>query len=267
MANETPDTPAAAVTPLYRTPVEYTPEFEACMYLPRSRLALVKRIRTDAQLQDYDLANLTDSHIYRCYKGDGGDVDKAFNRVKSTLAWRKEFDYEAIFSEDFGDIAAIGKLCRLPVPTADGYTVFMWRTRLHVPGDAAATRRLIRFFIREIAGGWRDGTVSDKMLLLVDRSDATPANRDLNMAIDASKIFNVHFPEIMHRLYIFPSGWLVTAAWAIVKAFLDPATRDKAVMVNQADIATELDKVLGLDNVPERLGGRWTGEPEPASKT
>ena len=56
----------------------------------------------------------------------------------------------------------------------------------------------------------------------------------LSLVRGASTLLSDNFPERLQRLIIVPLPWIAVAVWSLAKAFLDPVTADKVVVINGA---------------------------------
>jgi hypothetical protein len=75
----------------------------------------------------------------------------------------------------------------------------------------------------------------------------------------SSQITQDYYPEIMGKLFILNSGYLFSGIWAIIKGWLDPVTRKKIQIISGSG-KKELLKLIDAENLPEDLGGTYTGD-------
>ncbi|KAJ3363225.1 hypothetical protein GGF31_001020 [Allomyces arbusculus] len=212
----------------------------------------------------------------------------ALTKLKSTLQWRVAVDFTTIPNDDFSDLDAMGKLYVLPGANRRGLTTVVWRAKLHFP-DPPRLPHLMRYIayvvhwrwrlgyvLPERGGelrwgpdeeeGWVDRYASDRITVIFDLADASQRNRDLEMVIELAKTFNAHFPECLDEFYLFPSSFLASTLWSMVRPFLDKDTADKITLVSQPVFLTKCADLHDLASIPERWGGTWTGEPVAAAE-
>ena len=71
----------------------------------------------------------------------------------------------------------------------------------------------------------------------------------------ASKIGQFYYPETMGRFYIINAPYIFTTVWAVVKAWLDPVTREK-IQILGSNYIGELAKQIPMENIPSLIGGK-----------
>ncbi|KPA81344.1 hypothetical protein ABB37_03733 [Leptomonas pyrrhocoris] len=68
-------------------------------------------------------------------------------------------------------------------------------------------------------------------------------------------ILQVAYPEIMRRLLIFNTGWTVSAAWKVLRPFVDVRVQDKIKFESRAPTLTALQPYMDADQVHPAFGG------------
>ena len=71
----------------------------------------------------------------------------------------------------------------------------------------------------------------------------------------ASKIGQCYYPETMGRFYIINAPYIFTTVWTVVKAWLDPVTREK-IQILGSNYIGELAKQIPMENIPSLIGGK-----------
>lgn len=71
----------------------------------------------------------------------------------------------------------------------------------------------------------------------------------------ASKIGQYYYPETMGRFYIINAPYIFTTVWSVVKAWLDPVTREK-IQILGSNYIGELAKQIPMENIPSMIGGK-----------
>ncbi len=91
---------------------------------------------------------------------------------------------------------------------------------------------------------------------ILDLSGVSLSNfyRVKDYVLEASKIGQDRYPEIMGKFYIVNAPWAFSAVWAIIKPWLDPVTVSKIDIVGSG----YKDKLLAqipAENLPKEFGG------------
>lgn len=68
-------------------------------------------------------------------------------------------------------------------------------------------------------------------------------------------MLQVAYPEIMRRLLIFNTGWAVSAAWKVLRPFVDVRVQDKIKFESGAPTLTALQPYMAADQVHPAFGG------------
>lgn len=63
----------------------------------------------------------------------------------------------------------------------------------------------------------------------------------------------------MHKMFIINSGIFFSAAWVIVKPWIDPVTQKKITIINGSG-KKELLQDIHPDSLPNYLGGNYQGD-------
>ncbi|KAL7747743.1 phosphatidylinositol transfer protein csr1 [Sorochytrium milnesiophthora] len=237
------------MTELYKIPVEDSPEYRA----------LIDRVRADEDLKQLSSASFTDRDIFRFFLADDFDSDKAFERICNTLKWRKEVSWDTLLEQDFSDIETSHEVYQCPGLSRDGMAVFMWRSRVHYAGRFS-NERLVLFLAQIVKRGWEQGTLSDKIIVVMDQTDAGMANNDLGFNKYMISTFDAHFPEFLSKVALAPTGWVIRGVWMAVAPFLNPKTRSKVLLLSDQDFRPTLAEWVDPQYLPTRLGGTWEGE-------
>lgn len=80
------------------------------------------------------------------------------------------------------------------------------------------------------------------------------AKDKVNMVKLMLKIGQDYFPEQMCKTFMINAPWSITAAWNLVKVFLDDVTRKKVSIIG-SKFHTSLFALINQENQPEALGG------------
>jgi hypothetical protein len=114
-----------------------------------------------------------------------------------------------------------------------------------------------------------------KFTLVVDRTNASSVNQDIDLMEHIAGIFQVilallicvsssslrkaNFPERLHRVIVYPTGFMFYGIWNLVQYFLHPTTREKVCpqMSTQGCL-----QFVDPEYLPVTMGGTSTYEPD-----
>ncbi|KNE72669.1 hypothetical protein AMAG_16429 [Allomyces macrogynus ATCC 38327] len=228
-------------------------------------VSFLKEARQQPELVQFGVDAVSDVELYKFLIANAYNATTAITKLKSTLQWRATVDFATIPNDDFSDLDAMGKLYVLPGANRRGLTTVVWRAKLHFP-DAPRLPHLMRYIAYTVHWRWRLGLASDRITVIFDLADVSQRNRDLEMVIELAKTFNAHFPECLDEFFMFPSSFLVSTLWSMVRPFLDKDTADKIILVSQPVFLTKCADLHDPSSIPERWGGNWAGEPVAAAE-
>lgn len=69
------------------------------------------------------------------------------------------------------------------------------------------------------------------------------------------KMLQAYYPEIMRRMLIFNTGWVIMGAWKVLKPFIDPRVQDKIRFSNGPPNVKVLAEFMMADDVLPEYGG------------
>ncbi|KAI9139439.1 CRAL-TRIO domain-containing protein [Paraphysoderma sedebokerense] len=222
----------------------------------------IKTIRDADEIKKHELYDfLKDLEIYKFWLSQRQDTTKTIQTLKGALDWRQTYNFYNLPAEDFSDLDTLKKFYRCGVSKL-GMSVFIWKSSLHIPAsDYAETERTLRYILHVLTKGWQDGTISDRIVFIIDRFGATPANRDLTLAKLLATVLPAQLPEILHETYIVPTSWWATLLWNAVKFILDPVTVSKFKFVAEKDVSQIHENVDPI-YLPQDLRGETKINPE-----
>mmetsp|Transcript_29333 Transcript_29333/g.38577 ORF Transcript_29333/g.38577 Transcript_29333/m.38577 type:complete len:231 (-) Transcript_29333:99-791(-) len=171
------------------------------------------------------------------------DVEAATLMLQNHIEWRKEtlpVQKESIMNE------AKKGICFLRGKTKQGYPVIYARTRFQDKTnrdlDEALNGAVYVLEKAVEAMGEKKQTEQGKLVLVMDRTDSTRANLDIELWKRIAHTAQDHYPERLHKVLIVPTTVLFRAVWKVFKWFLDPKTRAKVqVFANAEDLLEYID--------------------------
>ncbi|KAJ3178626.1 hypothetical protein HDU87_003449 [Geranomyces variabilis] len=184
------------------------------------------------------------------------NVDAALNAIEKTLIWRAEYRWYDLPKEKFDAEERSGKLY-WHKRDREGNPVLIFRMDRHVASKTQAdAERTVRFLIWFVERAIRTGLVTNRMTLLVDRIDTTVANAEgLQFLRYAGSHIQTAFPEIMHRIVVFPTSTLLYALWKVAQGFLNPRVVGK-IRICADNYEAVLLETVEEEHLPRRYGGQ-----------
>ena len=207
------------------------------------------------------------------------DVAKATTMLRATIAWREENNIDALLSSPLDEDEFSANAAMYPASyhgeDAAGRPVYMERTgsaqfaalvaklgqegflRMHLRGMEYQYRVLLpNASVAKNAPVTQMCNVIDvgelSLYDTVSHSGVLAALKKI-AAVDAD-----HYPENLGTTLVCNAPWSFTAAWSVVRLFLDAKTQSKFKVLGKGDAQLRaLGETLGgIDKVPAFLGGK-----------
>lgn len=204
-------------------------------------------------------------------------VEKALKMLRDCLAWREANDVDAILDEplDLEEFKTNARMYPASYHGRDvlGRPVYIERTgsakfadlvkKLGHDGFVKMHLRAMEYQSRVLlpAASADAGRLVSKMCNVIDVGelslyDTVSHSEVLTVLRKIAQIDQDYYPENLGVTLVVHAPWSFTAAWAVVKPFLDAKTAAKFKVLGTGDAGVEkLTKVLGEGNVPAFLGG------------
>ncbi len=96
----------------------------------------------------------------------------------------------------------------------------------------------VKFIAFTLETGFAQNIISDKITFVIDRTGMNTEKTDAKFAAHLIPILQKHYPELLSRMYIFPTNTLFNMMWKMSFMFLDPVTANKIHLV-QGNAVTE----------------------------
>ncbi|KAJ3075743.1 hypothetical protein HK102_005543 [Quaeritorhiza haematococci] len=187
------------------------------------------------------------------YDGYRGDMDHTLKAIEKTLAWRKEYGWYTLSEEDFSEDVKTGK-CYFFGKCKEDSPVLYWRMSRHIA--VKNVDRTVRFIVWTMEKALREGIVTDRVTVVIDRMDATSENIEgIHFFRLLASTFQTHFPELLQKIFIFPSNWLLWTVWNVAKPFLDATVVAKISILGPKEYQSVIHQQIGKENLPQRYGG------------
>lgn len=111
---------------------------------------------------------------------------------------------------------------------------------------------------KTIASSFKGGIEigSEKLLGILDLKDISYKNVDPRALITGFQFLQSYYPERLAKCYILHMPQFFVSVWKLVSRFLDKATIEKIVIVNNEDQWRDFIGEVGEESLPEEYGGR-----------
>uniref|UniRef100_A0A7S4UWI1 CRAL-TRIO domain-containing protein n=1 Tax=Ditylum brightwellii TaxID=49249 RepID=A0A7S4UWI1_9STRA len=220
-----------------------------------------------AALNEDEKSRLSDEHMaLRHLRAEKGDAKLAIKKLKKALQWRKEFGVDKIknaFSKN-GDqeMRSVMTLenetgkCYVRGYDKEGRAVFYMRPVLeNTKEEINQMRQLVYHVERAIACTARKSGL-EKFNIVIDYKgfrlrDAPP----MSTSKHTLEILQDYYPERLHRAYMFNPPFIFRTFWNLIKAFVDPVTKQKIVFCHGKAGLVEMADKFDMSTVEDFTGG------------
>ena len=204
-----------------------------------------------------------------------GNTKKALEKIRSTLAWRNEFQVDRIVhctqkggDEEFRQIMAheteVGKMYVRGYDKDGRVLLYMRGDREQTHDETNNMRHLVWNMEKAIActnrkskqlGKSKVGL--EKFIMIQDFTNFSLATAPpMSVSKHTLKILQSHYPGRVKTIYCFNAPFMFKVFWTLVKPFVDQATKDTIVFVsNTADMAKFHQIFDRCDELEEVTGG------------
>eukprot|EP00568_Trieres_chinensis_P001959 CAMPEP_0183308832 /NCGR_PEP_ID=MMETSP0160_2-20130417/22556_1 /TAXON_ID=2839 ORGANISM="Odontella Sinensis, Strain Grunow 1884" /NCGR_SAMPLE_ID=MMETSP0160_2 /ASSEMBLY_ACC=CAM_ASM_000250 /LENGTH=324 /DNA_ID=CAMNT_0025472733 /DNA_START=30 /DNA_END=1001 /DNA_ORIENTATION=- len=215
--------------------------------------------------------------ILRHFRAEKGDVNSAIQKIKSTIAWRKDFEVDKIMScfdhndehrdgHDNDDMDKMRQIIEEENATGKAYVrgydkqgraiLYLKPARENTKNETNQMRHLVYQLERAIAATARIGGGKEKVNIIIDykgyKLRNAPPPSTSRYTLD---ILQRHYCERMHRSYICNPPFVFKAFWAFIKPFLDPVTKEKIVFCHGEGGEKIMESDFDLEIMEECAGG------------
>ncbi|KAG1681365.1 hypothetical protein FOA52_007413 [Chlamydomonas sp. UWO 241] len=231
--------------------------------------ALFVRLRSDLgsgvdeALKRAGEEGLTDLTLRRFLVARKWKYDDARAALKAHAHWRTEYFSDGPKTEGDPNVAlhVKNKTCYVQGFPADGHLVLAAIVKNHIPQTPESCKDFICYAldvfesIGRMRAGW-DG----KGVGIIYLTGLGMKNADIHSGKCLFETLQAHYPERLHRLYLYDAPLIFYGLWKMVSPFVDPETQKKIVFVYpKKESHTAMMKELGREVLPPEMGGtgRW----------
>ncbi|KAJ3120477.1 hypothetical protein HK098_004565 [Nowakowskiella sp. JEL0407] len=185
----------------------------------------IQKVRSNAQFQANGISELDDLDIAKFMVNVKGKEDVALKRIEATLG-----------------------------PTKSGVPVLIWTASRHRPTDFPM-EHTVRYMIRTFEENKKSGVIKDRIFGINDRTGMKRSNLDPVLMRTMVTTFSAHYPERLEFGFVFPTSYLLTVGWSVIKLFIDPEHAKRIQMYTEKEFKSEILKYVEAENLPKKLGG------------
>ncbi|KAK4483814.1 hypothetical protein RD792_011021 [Penstemon davidsonii] len=210
-------------------------------------------------------------------------VIDSLHMLLNCLAWRKEFQTDAVSDEDLGFKELEGIVAYMHGQDRDGhpvcynaYGVFKDKEMYdRFFGDDEKLKKFLRWRVQVLEKGikllnFKPGGINS-IIQVTDLKDMP--KRELRVASNhILSLFQDNYPEMVARKIFVNVPWYFSLLYSMFSPFLTQRTKSKFVISKEGNVAETLYKFIKPENVPVQYGGLsrpsdvLNGPPKPASE-
>ena len=220
--------------------------------------------------------SMVDSNlIMRHYRADKGNIEKAIQRIKYAIQWRKDFNVENIIASVHNDESTIsneqlqlrkiihhegepGKVYTRGYDKEGRAILYLYQARENTNNPTNNIKHLVYQIERTIAATEKNG--HEKMVLILDFENwSIKQAPPMHVTKETIHILQECYVERMKRVYMTNAPVMFRTFWAMVKPFIDPVTKEKivfcsgrnarGVMEEQFDLSVMEKSAYGTENL------------------
>ncbi|XP_024988313.1 SEC14 cytosolic factor-like isoform X2 [Cynara cardunculus var. scolymus] len=115
---------------------------------------------------------------------------------------------------------------------------------------------VVHLLDKGIASGIKGTKIgNEKIVVIIDLQKLSYKNVDARGLISGFQFLQAYYPERLARLYVLNMPWFFVSVWKMVSRFLEKATLNKIVIVNNEEQRKEFVMEVGKEALPEEFGG------------
>ncbi|GAB2279946.1 hypothetical protein Dimus_014582 [Dionaea muscipula] len=144
--------------------------------------------------------------------------------------------------------------------TKEGHPLLIAKgSRHYPPKDRFQFQKFVVYSLdKSVASAYKGGreTGNEKLMVIIDLDQISYRNLDTRALITSFQILQAYYPERLAKCYIVHMPRFFVSIWRMVSYFLDKATLEKVIIVNNEDEKNGFIKQVGEEILPEEYGGK-----------
>ncbi|MCL7028915.1 hypothetical protein MKW94_029268 [Papaver nudicaule] len=210
-----------------------------------------------------------DATLLRFLVARSMDIEKATKMFVEWKNWRDEFvplgfipDSE--IPDELGDekiyLQGPSKIGQHPVMVIKGNKHLPSKDQLQFKSNYLFSlfQFVVHLLDKTIASSFKDGKEvgNEKLIVVMDLEKISYKNVDARGLIIGFQFLQAYYPERLAKLYILSMPWFFVRVWKMISYFLEKATLEKVIIVNNEEQRQDFVKQIGEDMLTEDYGGR-----------
>lgn len=186
---------------------------------------------------------LTDTTILRFYRGEKGDIDKAFKKMENFLFWRMETDADLVVSSMFTKETDANKMIFGDTTRGlSGRPAILYIANRHNKNDRDIdqVRKQIIHTLDHVI--YKLSIGDERMVVMFDLKDLTLQCMDLEAIKMFIDVLQYNYSETLEKGLILDAPMIFSAFWAIIRPWLDPVTANKVQFIKRKELGEFFDR-------------------------
>jgi hypothetical protein len=241
---------------------------EPCL-LPREEEEKLIRTLWDRLSEDERLGLSDPSMLARHLRAEKGNADKALQKCRAAIRWRESFGVDSM--HEWGEMLrlenATGKVYVRGYDAEGRAYMYMRPAWQNTNNEHDNMRHLVWNLEKAIACTRRKSAELlgskhpplEKINLVIDYQGFTLRNApSMSTSKYTLDILQKYYPERMHRAYCVNAPRVFQTFFALIKPFIDPATKEKIVFVSSDDCERLISGTERVEKLEAVVGGPLT---------
>jgi len=224
------------------------------------------------RIKDVATPRCDDRYLLRFLRARQFDVDKSEKKLRATLEFRKRWGADTILEDyqppqlcidyfPYGIYAGKDHEGRAVVNLNAGTFDLRGLLKCLPRNELIKNKIYVMERLERVIQGIVKETGNHKLetaTVIIDCSGLSTYNlakNSINLFNEFMTIEEAHYPEIVNVAYIIRQPKLFNVAYALVKNFVDPNTREKLVFCG-SNWKTQMQEQIPLETLPELYGGK-----------
>ncbi|KAG2424190.1 hypothetical protein HXX76_014723 [Chlamydomonas incerta] len=215
---------------------------------------------TDALLRKSGEWGLDDATLRRWLVARKGNVADAARDLKAHAVWRASYVPQGRIQEHEIRHELDQAKSFLPGTDREGRPLCVVLVARHEMKDAAASKRYIAYSLDcACAMGAKTPGWDGKMSGIFDLRGLKASNCDFATLKAVFDLLQNHYPERLHKLWLFCAPVIFYGLWKLVYPFIDPVTREKVQFVYEKDAEKDFTEGFEPCMLPPEIQPQGTG--------
>ncbi|KAF7808598.1 CRAL-TRIO domain-containing protein [Senna tora] len=187
------------------------------------------------------------------------DADKAAKMFVEWQNWRAKMVPNGFISESEVPDELEARKTFLQGLSQDKYPIMIIQASRHFTSkDQIQFKKFVIYILdKTIASAFKGReTGNEKLIGILDLQHMSYKNVDPRALITGFQFLQAYYPERLAKCYLLYMPQFFVAVWRLVSRFLEKATLEKIVIVNNEEERRKFIKEVGEEVVPEKYGGK-----------